>query len=126
MDTESSTFETTEMLADFLASTPLLSESWRLCNLANQNSPVGFVANQVGSIGYLAFSGTLFVSGSDPSFKNLVCLTVRDGAGNDLFAPLHDKNEGEEPVMVQGALLRIFENMYSNPSFQYQVSFLPW
>ncbi|KAG5241871.1 lipase PAD [Salix suchowensis] len=124
MDTENSTFETTEMLADFLASTPLLSESWRLCNLASQNSPLGFVVTQVGSIGYVAFSGTLFVSGSDPSFKNLVRLPVRDGAGNHLFVPLHDKNEGEEPVMVQGALLRIFENMYSNPSFRNQISTL--
>jgi hypothetical protein len=113
------------MLADFLASTPLLSESWRLCNLATANSPQSFVVDQVGSIGYVAFSGTLFVSGSDPSFKNLVRLPVHDVAGNDLFVPLHDQNEGEEPVMVQGALLRIFENIYSDPSFQNQVSFLP-
>ncbi|KAJ6378062.1 hypothetical protein OIU78_028317 [Salix suchowensis] len=42
MDTENSTFETTEMLADFLASTPLLSESWRLCNLANLKLAAGF------------------------------------------------------------------------------------
>ena len=87
---------------------------------------MGFVANQVGSIGYVAFSGTLFVSGSDPSFKNLVRLPVRDVDGKYLFVPLHGKNEEEEPVLVQGALLRIFENMYSNPSFQNQVSFLPW
>ncbi|KAI5582569.1 hypothetical protein BDE02_07G094100 [Populus trichocarpa] len=124
MDTETSPFETSEMLADFLASTPLLSDSWRLCNLATANSPQSFVVDQVGSIGYVAFSGTLFVSGSDPSFKNLVRLPVHDVAGNDLFVPLHDQNEGEEPVMVQGALLRIFENIYSDPSFQNQMSTL--
>ncbi|CAK7354714.1 unnamed protein product [Dovyalis caffra] len=121
MDSETSPFETSEVLATFLASTPLLSESWRLCNLANANSPQSFVAQQVGSIGYVAFSGIQLVSGSDPSFKNLVPLPVCDAAGNSLFDLLHRQNEGEDPVLVQGALLRIFENMYSNPSFRNQM-----
>ena len=111
------------MLATFLASTPLLSESWRLCNLANANSPQGFVAEQIGSIGYVAFSGIQSVSGSDPSFKELVPLP---DVGNNMFHPLHRQTEGEEPVLVQGALLRIFENIiYKDPSFQNQVSSLP-
>ncbi|KAI9394240.1 hypothetical protein POPTR_005G068700v4 [Populus trichocarpa] len=121
MDTETSSFETSEMLATFLASTPLLPESWRLCNLANANSPQGFVAEQIGSIGYVAFSGIESVSGSDPSFKNLVPLP--DG-GNSMFHPLHHQTEGEEPVLVQGALLRIFENIYKDPSFQNQMQTL--
>ncbi|KAL3591414.1 hypothetical protein D5086_010054 [Populus alba] len=113
-----SLFETSEMLATFLASTPLLSESWRLCNLANANSPQGFVAEQIGSIGYVAFSGIQSVSGSDPSFKKLVPLP---DVGNSMFHPLHPQTEGEEPVLVQGALLRIFENIYKDPSFQSQM-----
>ncbi|KAL9356456.1 hypothetical protein Peur_049709 [Populus x canadensis] len=121
MDTETSSFETSEMLATFLASTPLLPDSWRLCNLANANSPQGFVAEQIGSIGYVAFSGIQSVSGSDPSFKNLVPLPD-DGSG--MFYPLHRQTEGEEPVLVQGALLRIFENIYKDPSFQNQMQTL--
>lgn len=70
----------------------------------------------------MAFSGIESVSGSDPSFKNLVPLP--DG-GNSMFHPLHHQTEGEEPVLVQGALLRIFENIYKDPSFQNQVSSLP-
>ena len=112
------------MLATFLASTPLLSESWRLCNLANANSPQGFVVEQAGSIGYVAFSGIQSVSGSDPSFRNLVPLPDVDR--NGFFYPLHRQIEEEEPVMVQGALLRVFENIYINTNFQIQVSFLPW
>ncbi|KAJ6929224.1 hypothetical protein NC652_013183 [Populus alba x Populus x berolinensis] len=121
MDTETSSFETSEMLATFLASTPLLSESWRLCNLANTNSPQGFVAEQIGSIGYVAFSGIQSVSGSDPSFKKLVPLP---DVGNSMFHPLHRQTEGEEPVLVQGALLRIFEDIYKDPSFQSQMQTL--
>ncbi|CAN0917494.1 Lipase-like PAD4 [Linum grandiflorum] len=63
---ESSAFESSEMMANFLASTPLLKESWRLCQLANNNhstllSEVSFVAeigtSNGGGVGYLAFSG---------------------------------------------------------------------
>ncbi|KAF9681824.1 hypothetical protein SADUNF_Sadunf05G0042700 [Salix dunnii] len=119
MDTETSSFETSEMLATFLASTPLLSESWRLCNLANANSPQGFVVEQVGSIVYVAFSGIQSVSGPDPSFRNLVALPDVDR--NKFFYPLHRQTEEEEPVMVQGALLSVFENIYNNTSFRIQM-----
>uniref|UniRef100_A0A6N2KUS9 Fungal lipase-like domain-containing protein n=1 Tax=Salix viminalis TaxID=40686 RepID=A0A6N2KUS9_SALVM len=122
MDTETSSFETSEMLGTFLASTPLLSESWRLCDLANANSPQSFVVEQVGSIGYVAFSGIQPVSGSDPSFRNLVPLPDVDI--NGVFNPLHRQSEEEEPVMVQGALLRGFENIYNNTSFQIQMNAL--
>ncbi|KAJ6737271.1 LIPASE-LIKE PAD4 [Salix viminalis] len=122
MDTETSSFETSEMLGTFLASTPLLSESWRLCDLANANSPQSFVVEQVGSIGYVAFSGIQPVSGSDPSFRNLVPLPDVDIHG--VFNPLHRQSEEEEPVMVQGALLRGFENIYNNTSFQIQMNAL--
>ncbi|KAJ6413680.1 hypothetical protein OIU84_006478 [Salix udensis] len=119
MDTETSSFETSEMLGTFLASTPLLSESWRLCDLANANSPQSFVVEQVGSIGYVAFSGIQSVSGSDPSFRNLVPLPDKT-----LFNPLHRQSEEEEPVMVQGALLSGFANIYNNTSFQIQMNAL--
>ncbi|CAN1132730.1 Lipase-like PAD4 [Linum perenne] len=63
---ETSAFESSEMLANLLASTPLLKESWRLCQLANNanhstvvgsdpGGKVSFVA-EIGGVGYVAFS----------------------------------------------------------------------
>ncbi|KAJ6917084.1 hypothetical protein NC652_019462 [Populus alba x Populus x berolinensis] len=71
-------------------------------------------------LGMWPFPAPYLYQAQTPVFKNLVRLPVHDVAGNYLFVPLHDQNEGEEPVMVQGALLRIFENIYSDPSFQNQ------
>ncbi|KDP29459.1 hypothetical protein JCGZ_19288 [Jatropha curcas] len=123
MDTEASPFESSEMLASFLASTPLLSESWRLCDLANTTSPHSFVTKQIGTVGYVAFSGI-----QEPtSCTNLEPL--HSDITNDLFCPLQNRNEDEEEeereetVMVHGSLLQIFLSIHSNQNFRNQTMF---
>uniref|UniRef100_A0A2P2KZ21 Uncharacterized protein n=1 Tax=Rhizophora mucronata TaxID=61149 RepID=A0A2P2KZ21_RHIMU len=131
---EASPFETSEMLAGFLSSTPLLSESWGLCSLANVNSRSsnGFLTEQIGTTGYVAFSGVQFDSPgagfpmtSDSTCRNLVPLD--DVAScNSIFSPINGRYEGEEkPVMVHARSLWIFLSMCENPIFQSQVSPLP-
>ncbi|XP_037491963.1 lipase-like PAD4 isoform X2 [Jatropha curcas] len=114
-------FESSEMLASFLASTPLLSESWRLCDLANTTSPHSFVTKQIGTVGYVAFSGI-----QEPtSCTNLEPL--HSDITNDLFCPLQNRNEDEEEeereetVMVHGSLLQIFLSIHSNQNFRNQM-----
>ncbi|PKI26056.1 hypothetical protein CRG98_049255, partial [Punica granatum] len=50
-------FETSEMLASFVTSTPLLDSAWRICSHANAVAPRGYVVEVAGGVGYLAFSG---------------------------------------------------------------------
>uniref|UniRef100_A0A2P2KZ26 Lipase-like PAD4 n=1 Tax=Rhizophora mucronata TaxID=61149 RepID=A0A2P2KZ26_RHIMU len=130
---EASPFETSEMLAGFLSSTPLLSESWGLCSLANVNSRSsnGFLTEQIGTTGYVAFSGVQFDSPgagfpmtSDSTCRNLVPLD--DVAScNSIFSPINGRYEGEEkPVMVHARSLWIFLSMCENPIFQSQMNML--
>ncbi|KAK9292400.1 hypothetical protein L1049_020367 [Liquidambar formosana] len=118
MEAEAASFETSEMIATFLASTPLLSESWRLCSQANTTAPGSFVVDHVGDTSYVAFSGVQTVAGSDPSFRGLVPL---NSASNGLFPLLHRHNEGEEPAMVHAGFLHLFLTMYSCQTFQNQM-----
>lgn len=114
-------FETSEMLAAFLASTPLLPESWSLCNVANTTAPRSFITKQVGDVGYLAFSGIQMAGSSEPSGRNLVSL---ESAGNGLFVPLYRHYEGEEePVMVHEEMLHIYLTLHISSTFQNQVSY---
>jgi hypothetical protein len=112
-------FETSEMLAAFLASTPLLPESWKLCDVANATAPHGFVMRVVGDVGYIAFSGIQMAGTLDPGCGNLVPL---ESAGNGLFLPLHRHNEGEEPVMVHAEMLHLYLSLHISSTFQIQVS----
>ncbi|KAH7566933.1 hypothetical protein ACOSP7_023639 [Xanthoceras sorbifolium] len=115
METEGSSFETSEVLATFLASTPLVCESWRLCNLANTTPNPGFVTEQIGSIGYVGFSN-MEISEPDVCYGNMVALD------NQLFSPLHRQiNEGEEPILVHGGFLHLFFSIYGCPYFQTQM-----
>ncbi|KAI3408001.1 uncharacterized protein J3R85_020541 [Psidium guajava] len=120
MDTEASSFETSEMLGTFLASTPLLKEAWRLCSAANEIGCGGFVAEQVGGVGYVAFSGVqeLPVLGWDP---NCSLLAPLDAAGHQLFAPLKCRYDGEEPVMVHSGVLHLFLHYHSRLDYRSQV-----
>ncbi|KAK3211433.1 hypothetical protein Dsin_016139 [Dipteronia sinensis] len=119
METEGSSFETSEVLATFLASTPLLSESWRLCNLANRTPNAGFVTEQIGDIGYVAFSSMEMISESDICYGELEPL---DRGNNQFFSPLHRQiNEGEDPIMVHSGFLSLFFAIYSCPDFQTQM-----
>ncbi|BFG30310.1 hypothetical protein CerSpe_165840 [Prunus speciosa] len=117
MDTEASPFESSEMVASFLASTPLLSEAWQLCCVANTAAAApygGFVPLQIGDVGYFAFSSNGIMTSSPSSSseeeysrfsRNLVAL---GGAGHGLFSPLTNNNEEEEAVMVHEGLLNLF------------------
>ncbi|XP_030471681.2 lipase-like PAD4 [Syzygium oleosum] len=120
MDTEASSFETSEMLGTFLASTPLLKEAWRLCGTANAMGCGAFAAEQVGGVGYVAFSGVqeMPVLGWDPNYGMLVPLDV---AGRGLFAPLKCRYDDEEPVMVHSGMLHLFLQYHSRPDFQSQI-----
>ena len=111
-------FESSEMVATFLASTPLLAESWRLCNHANANAAAhrSFVAERIGGVAYVAFSGVQMVGGSDPAWRNMVPL---DRIGDVALFP--SLREGEEPVMVHAGMLNLFNSLLN--SLQNQVSF---
>lgn len=113
-------FETSEMLATFLASTPLLENSWKLCNHANTTAQKqSYVINQIENTTYLAFSGVQAIDGLDPSCRNLVPIEI---AGNGIFSALHRHHvEGEKPVMVHSGLLNLFLSFYATPNFQNQV-----
>ncbi|KAI3710652.1 hypothetical protein L2E82_40441 [Cichorium intybus] len=70
-------FETSEMLARFLGSTPLLS--WKICGRSNVMAPKGFLTDEVVSVTYIAFSGVQLVDGLDPSCGILVPLSAASG-----------------------------------------------
>lgn len=107
------------MLATFLASTPLLEKSWKLCNHANTTAQRSYIINQIENTTYLAFSGVQTIDGLDPSVGNLVPIEI---AGNGLFSALHRQHvEGEKPVMVHSGLLNLFLSFYATQNFQNQV-----
>ncbi|KAM0968999.1 hypothetical protein ACFX2A_017574 [Malus domestica] len=124
MDAEASPFESSETVASFLASTPLLIESWRLCSVANTTPGTAFESQQIGDVGYFALSG-----GEEClSFRNLVALET---AGNGLFPPLSNNNNNnhnniingeEEAVMVHAGLLKLFVSLRCSQTFQDQMS----
>ncbi|KAK8301732.1 hypothetical protein V6Z11_D04G040500 [Gossypium hirsutum] len=120
METEASwgqnNFEMSETLATFLASTPLLEEAWRVCNIANITFPGAYLVEKIGSVAYIAFSGRQMTSGSDEKCRNLVALSKEDGG---VFAPLYRHSEAEEP-MVHHGMLKLFFSMF--PSLQIQIA----
>ncbi|KAF8018685.1 hypothetical protein BT93_H3552 [Corymbia citriodora subsp. variegata] len=121
MDAAASPFETSEMLGTFLTSTPLLKEAWRLCSTANAMGAGAFVAEQVGVVGYMAFSGVQempLLLGRDLNCGLLVPL---DPADHGLFAPLKYRYDGEEPVMVHSGALGLFLDYHAGPDFQTQI-----
>lgn len=123
MEAEASSFETSEMLARFLGSTPLLPESWNLCARSNVMAPQGFLTDEVGGVTYVAFSGVQSVDGLDPFCGNLVPLAVTTGVfpvDGGLF-PALQKQEDENPVMVDAGLLHLFLTIYHTPVFQNQM-----
>ncbi|KAG5031791.1 hypothetical protein JHK85_015773 [Glycine max] len=96
------------MLATFLTSTPLLSESWQLCTTAAAAAPRSFVTEQRGGgVVYVAFPGVEMVAAStDSSWRNFVAL---DSIGDmPLFSARRLNKEGDEPVMVHAGMLNLF------------------
>ncbi|MED6135121.1 Lipase-like pad4 [Stylosanthes scabra] len=106
---EASPFESSDMLATFVASTPLLAESWRLCNHAN-TSPAAhrsFVAERIGRVAYVALSGVQMVGGCwYETWRNMVALDRMDDVA--VFSCIR---EGEEPVMVHAGILNLFNSL---------------
>ncbi|KAK9078926.1 hypothetical protein SSX86_002985 [Deinandra increscens subsp. villosa] len=128
MEAEASSFETSEMLARFLGSTPMLTESWNLCARSNVMAPQGFLIHEVGGVTYVAFSGIQSLDGLDPSCGNLVPLsaatavasTVYDGGDGEMFSAL--RNQGDENILlVDAGLLQLFLTIYRTPVFQNQM-----
>ncbi|KAI3462425.1 hypothetical protein Pfo_019088 [Paulownia fortunei] len=115
MAPETSQFESSEMLATFLASTPLLEESWRLCSRANAAAQRSFTVNVVGQMAYMAFSGVQVVACSGESCRNLVEL---ESCAKGIFSSFPCHVEGKEPVMVHGGLLQLFLSFYESQIFQ--------
>ena len=111
-------FETSEMVAAFLASTPLLSESWSLCCRATATQT--FAVSRAGDVSYVAFSGVQAFGVLDPGCGNLVAV---DG---EVFSVLRHHSEAdeeaEEPVMVHAGMLRLFHSMFKYTNFESQVS----
>ncbi|KAL6339051.1 hypothetical protein AAG906_024202 [Vitis piasezkii] len=119
MDAETSLFESSEMLATFISSTPVLQDSWRLCSLANTSASV--VTDQVRGIAYVAFSGTIMPPLADPSCANLEAL---DRPPDGLFPPLqqrHAQHQHEDPPMLHAAILHHFLSLYTSPAFLNQI-----
>ncbi|CAL0305260.1 unnamed protein product [Lupinus luteus] len=120
MVSQASSFETSEVLATCLASTPLLSESWRLCSVANATAPWSFVTEQSGGGGgtvYVAFSSAqMMANGWECSWRNM---TQLENMGELPRFWCHRNKEVEEPVMVHQGILDLFLS-FSN-SFQHQI-----
>lgn len=107
------------MLATFLTSTPLLSESWQLCTTAAAAAPRSFVTEQRGGgVVYVAFPGVEMVAAStDSSWRNFVAL---DSIGDmPLFSARRLNKEGDEPVMVHAGMLNLLSTFFE--PFQKQV-----
>ncbi|CAO2832423.1 unnamed protein product [Amaranthus hypochondriacus] len=116
-------FETTEMAANFLVSTNLLDDSWKLCSLANSSVSDAFVVQQNGPIGLIGFSG-LPDNCSGLFVEDMVAL--QDVDGNGLFCGFHGHGDGddEDLVMIHVGFLRLFFGIYDNPGFQFQMKTL--
>lgn len=124
MEGEGSMFETSEMAANFLASTNVLLESWNTCNYANSPVSEGFVINQNGPVGLVGFSGLKYLRhGFGPNLNGMVGL--QGGPFDGLFpGPGRHSDDNDEPIMVHAGLLDLFLGVYGTPSFQTQMKIL--
>ncbi|KAK4477771.1 hypothetical protein RD792_017033 [Penstemon davidsonii] len=108
------------MLATFLASTPLLEESWRFCSRATAVAQRSFTVDRVGEVAYLAFSGVQMVACPEDSCRSLV--ELESGGGKGIFSGFPVNIEGrEEPIMVHGSLLQLFLSFYHTQNFQHKM-----
>ncbi|CAH2064312.1 unnamed protein product [Thlaspi arvense] len=92
-------FETSELQASFVMSTPLWSDSWTLCN----------AANCAGSIQIQHMAGIMYVALPAVEMILLGDLVGLEVAGNGLFSALSTSlAPGEPPPMVDTAILKLF------------------
>ncbi|XP_076910542.1 lipase-like PAD4 [Bidens hawaiensis] len=117
------------MQARFLGSTPMLTESWKLCARANVMAAQGFLVDEVGGVSYVAFSGVQSLDGLEPFCGTMVPLSVAgvspvyDGG---MFSAVEKQSGGggdnnNNIVMVDAGLLQLFLNIYHTPVFQNQM-----
>ncbi|XAR73134.1 Carboxylesterase [Bertholletia excelsa] len=142
MEGEASSFESSEMLATFLRSTPLLWESWEVCGQANAKAAAAaaaaaaagagsgadeseslFVINRRGSATYVGFPSSVSDSGNNNLLEEL-----EKAAPPPLFSALllhpHQHQHPQiyhHPVMVHAGFLRLFLSILRLPSFQHQL-----
>ncbi|KAL0449879.1 UNVERIFIED_CONTAM: Lipase-like PAD4 [Sesamum latifolium] len=115
------------MLATYLASTPLLEESWRLCGRANADAHQSFLLHRAAEVAYVAFSGVQVVDCSEESCRSLV--ELESGGGKGVFSGTFCGGGGgggggdqeQEPVMVHGGLLQLFLFFYHSQNFQNKI-----
>jgi len=106
------------MLGAYLASTPLLTQSWELCQHANTSASSSFVAEMIGDVVYVAFSGA-HAAGPVPDngfFRSVPIGSV--GGGQELFRPLAREEESEGPVLVHAHSLQLFLEICRKPEFK--------
>ncbi|TMW96382.1 hypothetical protein EJD97_007465 [Solanum chilense] len=113
MESEASSFESSETLAALVASTPLLEESWKVCGVADASVGCNFAVNRVGETAYVGFSGVKLGAGVDQSCRNLVPLP------DELFSSLCV--DGPDPAMVHAGLLHLFQSVYIDNLFRDQM-----
>ncbi|XP_075090329.1 lipase-like PAD4 isoform X1 [Nicotiana tabacum] len=114
MESEASSFESSETLAAFVASTPLLEESWKACGVADASMDSHFAVIKVGGTAYVAFSGIKLAAGVDQSCRNLVPLPDELFSGLCMDGP-------DNPPMVHAGLLHLFLSVYTDNFFRNQM-----
>ncbi|KAL7131947.1 hypothetical protein ABFS83_12G039100 [Erythranthe nasuta] len=117
---QTSQFESTETLATFVAATPLLEESWRLCSHANADAAHhgSFAVNIVGQVAYVAFSAVQVVAAAAAEEEeNLVELENSKG----VFGSFVERGSSQAKVMVHAGILQLFLSFYHNHYFQQQI-----
>ncbi|KAJ8550202.1 hypothetical protein K7X08_033909 [Anisodus acutangulus] len=115
MESESSSFESSETLAALVASTPLLEESWKVCGVADASVDSHFAVIRVGGTAYVGFSGVKLAAGVDQSCRNLVPLP------NELYSALCLDGDGPHLPMVHAGLLHLFLSVYTDNLFRDQM-----
>lgn len=115
MESEASSFESSETLAALVASTPLLEESWKVCGLADASVDSNFAVIRVGGTAYVGFSGVKLGAGVDQSCRNLVPLP------DDVFCTLCVDGTDPDPAMVHAGLLHLFLSVYRDNLFRDQM-----
>ncbi|XP_024013441.1 lipase-like PAD4 isoform X2 [Eutrema salsugineum] len=105
-------FETSELQASFMMSTPLWSDSWSLCN----------AANSIGSIQVQHIAGIMYVALPAVEITQLGGeLVGLEVAGSGLFPALSTSLATDEtPPMVDAAILKLFVSLL--PHIQSQIT----
>ncbi|KAG9442128.1 hypothetical protein H6P81_017982 [Aristolochia fimbriata] len=111
--TQAARFESSHMLGALLASTSLISDAWTQCAAANVAAPGGFVADLVGDVAFVAFSGVQLVSADCFAQVPIV-------AGNDLFSAVAE--HGGEAATVSAGFLRMYLALYQSPDFHNKIT----